>query len=81
MSTQNIKAQRHGVIIGALLVAGAYLAFVGWVGASDYDQAVADQAFYCQMVEEGAWPKDPARGCPATEPASEPLVVRNIASL
>jgi hypothetical protein len=64
MTTEELRINRKVVGISALVVAGLYLALCGWVGGSDYDQAVSDQKFYCEMVADGSWPKDPSKPCP-----------------
>lgn len=78
MSTEDLKRKRRYINGGALLAVGAFLAFVLSVGGSDYDEAVAYEAFYCQMVDEGTWPPVEGHQCPEKP---EPLVARNIASL
>lgn len=46
-------------VLGAFLLA-AY----GWVGNTDYEQAQASAALYCQMSDRGAWPPRPELNCP-----------------
>ncbi|WP_219097567.1 hypothetical protein [Pseudomonas sp. UMAB-40] len=41
-----------------------YLLLVSLLGGSDYDQAVADHAWTCQMISEKVWPADPTIHCP-----------------
>jgi hypothetical protein len=45
----------HPTIIGltALL---ALLLMLGVAGRLDFESAMADQAHYCEMVRDGAWP-------------------------
>ena len=33
-----------------------FLAAVAISGAGDYEQELADQAHYCEMVKDGLWP-------------------------
>lgn len=53
------------LIFGLLtpIVVSAY----GWVGSSDYEEALASAEFYCQMSESGAWPVRPELNCPNPE--------------
>lgn len=64
MSAQNLKVFRLYMWGGALLMALLYLVLVGYLGGSDYDQAVADHEWACQMISERVWPKDPGIDCP-----------------
>lgn len=74
MSEQQLTLRQRMVPV-AILLASAFMVWgLGYAGTSDYEQAVADQALYCQMVEEGVWPKEPGRSC---ESDSE----RHVASL
>ncbi|MDF2792341.1 MAG: hypothetical protein K0S85_94 [Pseudomonas orientalis] len=50
-----------GLLIGCLVGA------IGWVGESDYQQAVASAEFYCEMSARGDWPVRPELGCPVPE--------------
>lgn len=52
-----------------VLVAFAVAAY-GWVGESDYEQALANTQLYCQMSDSGAWPVRPELNCPV--PKIEP---------
>ncbi|QSL90433.1 hypothetical protein [Pseudomonas atacamensis] len=54
----------------AIFLVSAFVAFgVGFTGKGDYEQAVADAAFYCQMVDEKAWPALPDdHPCPESAP-------------
>ncbi|QLG96666.1 hypothetical protein HZF02_32635 (plasmid) [Pseudomonas yamanorum] len=52
------------------LLFGVLVAGYGWVGESDYQQAVAGAEFYCQMSDSGAWPVRPELNCPV--PKIEP---------
>jgi len=54
-----------GVLIGGLVTG------YGWVGDSDYQEALAGAAFYCQMAGNGDWPPRPELNCPA--PKVEPI--------
>lgn len=45
-------------------VFGVVVTAYGWVGQADYDQAVADNQLYCQMVEQHLWRKQSNRQCP-----------------
>ena len=68
MSTEQLTLSGWKVPAAILLVS-AFVAFgYGQTGASDYEQAVADEAFYCQMVSEGAWPATPDHPCPESAP-------------
>lgn len=67
MSAQNLKLFRRYVWGGALLMLVLYLVMVAYLGGSDYDQAVADHKWACQMISEEVWPPDPAIVC--LEPA------------
>ncbi|MBV4524400.1 hypothetical protein KVG88_30460 [Pseudomonas sp. SWRI74] len=49
-----------------LLTAGLVYA-VGWVGETDYQQAVASQKMYCEMSARGAWPPRPELNCQKAE--------------
>jgi hypothetical protein len=49
-----------------LLVAGLFYA-VGWVGETDYQQAVASGELYCEMSARHAWPNRPELNCPKPE--------------
>jgi hypothetical protein len=66
MSAANLKRFRMYVWAGGLLMAALYALLVLVLGGSDYDQAVAQHEWACQMIREGSWPKDPAIHC--TEP-------------
>ena len=63
MSTQQLTFKQRMVPV-AIVLASAFGAFgFGFAGTGDYEQAVADQEWYCQMVAEKTWPSDPARPC------------------
>lgn len=64
MRAQEFKRLRRYIWMGGLLMAVLYLLLVAGLGGSDYDQAVADHAWKCQMINEGVWPHDPAVHCP-----------------
>lgn len=64
MSAQDLKRVRIAIWAGGLLMAVLYLIVVAVLGGSDYDQAVADHEWACQMISEGVWPKDPMVDCP-----------------
>lgn len=64
MSAANLKRLRMYVWAGVLLMAALYLLVVLVLGGSDYDQAVAQHEWACQMIREGSWPPDPATHCP-----------------
>ena len=49
--------------LAGLLVAGLVYA-VGWVGDTDYQQAVASAELYCEMSAIHAWPPRPELNCP-----------------
>lgn len=42
--------------INAILVIGFILLALGFAGASDYDEAVRQEAEYCDAVHSGKWP-------------------------
>lgn len=63
MSAQQLKQFRMAIWAGGLLMAILYLVAVSLLGASDYDQAVADHEWTCQMISERVWPADPAIDC------------------
>lgn len=67
MRARNLKRQRQAIWAGCLLMVALYLIVVSFLGGSDYDQAVVDHEWKCQMISEGVWPNDPATHC------SEPL--------
>lgn len=69
MSTEQLTLSGWKVPVAILLVS-AFGAFgVGYTGAGDYEQAVANAAFYCQMVDEEAWPALPdEHPCPESAP-------------
>jgi len=58
------ESMRNGVLMFgkgfllALLVGG-----YGMASSADYEQEIADQALYCQMVTDGAWPDSPDHHC------------------
>lgn len=39
-----------------ILGLAAILAIFGWVGEQDYQDAVAEERHYCEMVKAGYWP-------------------------
>ena len=43
----------------ALLIAGAFLI----VSDGDYNEAMAEHHYYCEMVRSGAWPDYEQRDC------------------
>jgi hypothetical protein len=49
-------------LMGLLTVALVYA--VGWIGETDYQQAVASAEMYCDMSARGAWPPRPELNCP-----------------
>ncbi len=52
-----------GLFLGGLL--GAFVVDrIDLYDVSDYQQAVADEAFYCTMAEQGAWPRTADHPCP-----------------
>lgn len=61
MSQSNRK--NLGMFSAGVLIA---LFFGGYamIGATDYEQALADEAFYCSMAEQGAWPRTAEHPCP-----------------
>ncbi len=40
---------------GILIITGI-VAVLAFVGSGDYEEAKADEAFYCEMVATGVWP-------------------------
>lgn len=64
MSAANLKRLRMYVWAGCLLMVALWLLVTLGLGGSDYDQAVADHEWSCQMIREGTWPPDPAIHCP-----------------
>lgn len=63
MRARNLKRQRQAIWVGCLLMVALYLFLVSLLGGSDYDQAVADHEWKCQMISEGVWPPDPSVHC------------------
>lgn len=49
------------------LLFGVLAASYGFIGGADYDQELADAAFYCEMVKEESWPPREGLDCPVTE--------------
>lgn len=43
------------------------VASYGWIGESDYEQALASKVLYCQMSDSGAWPVRPELNCPVAK--------------
>lgn len=64
MNTQQLKRFRRAIWLGALLMVALYLLVVAGLGGSDYDQAVVDHQWKCQMISEGVWPPDASIHCP-----------------
>lgn len=64
MSAQDLKRVRIAIWAGGLLMAALYLIVVVVLDGSDYDQAVAEHEWACQMINEGVWPKDVMIDCP-----------------
>ena len=64
MNTQQLKRFRRAIWLGALLMVVLYLVVVAGLGGSDYDQAVADHEWTCQMIREGVYPPELATNCP-----------------
>lgn len=69
MNAQQLKRVRLAIWAGGLLMAGLYLLVVGVLGGGDYEHAVAEHEWACQMISEGVWPKDPSIHCPEPEQA------------
>lgn len=63
MSTQQLTFKKCMVPVAIVLASALGTVVLGFPGTGDYEQAVADQAWFCQMVEEETWPSDPARPC------------------
>lgn len=58
------ESMRKGLgMFGSGFLLALILGGLGMVGTGDYEQAVADQALYCRMVAEGAWPESPDYQC------------------
>lgn len=49
-------------LLGGMLIAG-----YGWVGQSDYENEVAYQELYCQMVRDDLWEPKPGMICPTPD--------------
>ena len=64
MTTAKLKRYRQAIWAGCLLMVVLYLILVSMLGGSDYDQAVADHEWTCQMISEGVWPPDASENCP-----------------
>lgn len=63
MDTQQLTFKKCMAPVGIVLVSAILAIGFGVAGNGDYEQAVADQALYCQMVQEQVYPSDPARPC------------------
>ena len=44
----------RGIITSA--ATGAIIGLLFWLGTMDYEDAMAEEDHYCDMVNEGAWP-------------------------
>lgn len=63
------RIDRMQVLIGALAVL-VFFALFGLVGSLDYDEAIRQEACYCEMVRTNVWPAyDPDVKCPSGDVA------------
>ncbi len=63
------RIDRMQVLIGAL-AALVFFALFGLVGSLDYDEAIRQEAHYCEMVRTNVWPAyDPDVKCPSADVA------------
>lgn len=73
-----VESKRKGMmffavgLLGSLLVGG-----LSHVVKGDYEQAVADAQFYCDMVDQGTWPPDADRGCESPN-AKSPMDIADV---